>query len=50
MELKYVNLKSLNHDKKTVHNLIILDEVVQWNLLKGVSLNGFNEIVQTVKV
>lgn len=36
-------------DKHQVHNLIILDESGSMEVIKNETINGFNEIVQTIK-
>src|SRR4051812_34857836 len=48
--LCYINLKIKNmNNKHQVHNLIILDESGSMNSIKPSIIQGFNEIVQTVK-
>lgn len=47
--MKTKNENSNGFKKRTVHNLIILDESGSMNSIKTATIQGFNEVVQTVK-
>jgi uncharacterized protein YegL len=47
--MKTKTTDSNGFQKRTVHNLIILDESGSMNSIKTATIQGFNEVVQTVK-
>lgn len=47
--MKTKTTESNGFQKRTVHNLIILDESGSMNSIKRATIQGFNEVVQTIK-
>jgi len=47
--MKTKTTNSNGFQKRTVHNLIILDESGSMNYIKPATIQGFNEVVQTIK-